>query len=74
MMVDQKTITLVVQIVLILAAVNWGVVAYNGMDLVRMVSMGFDKHVKIIVGVVGVYAAYQLYLTVVPAPQEEVKQ
>jgi uncharacterized membrane protein YuzA (DUF378 family) len=74
MMVDQKIITLVVQIVLILAAVNWGAVAYNGMDLVKMVSMGFDKYVKIVVGVVGVYAAYQLYLTVVPVQQEEVKQ
>lgn len=73
MMIDQKTVALLLQIVLIVAAVNWGLVAYNGTDLVRIVASGFDKPVKMIVGVAGVYAAYQLY-TAMTAKQSEPSQ
>lgn len=62
-MIDEKIVSVVVQIILIVAAVNWGAVGYDGTDVVNMISFGFDKQVKMIVGVVGIYAAYQFYVS-----------
>jgi uncharacterized membrane protein YuzA (DUF378 family) len=56
---------LAIQLVLIVAALNWGLVAYNGTDLVKLIlnKLKFDqyeRHVKLAIGAVAVYAAYQL--------------
>lgn len=61
-MLDEKVLFLVTQIILIVSAINWGLVAYNGTDLVRLAVGNFDKYAKMVVGVVGIYAAYKLYL------------
>ncbi len=60
-MIDEKTLLLITQIVLVVAAINWGLVAYNGTDLVTLTVGKFDKIAKLVVGIVGVYAAYKLY-------------
>lgn len=58
----EQMLALLVQILLIAGAVNWGLVAYNGMDLVTMATRGgdFDRYVKYAVGLAGLYAAYLL--------------
>lgn len=63
-MFTQQNIALLVQVVLILAALNWALVAYNKTDLVQIATGGgeIEKYAKFAVGVVGVYAAYQLYV------------
>jgi uncharacterized membrane protein YuzA (DUF378 family) len=58
---------IVVKVVLILAALNWGLIAYNGTDLVKLAldivqKPEYEKHVKLLIGVVGVYATYLLYI------------
>ena len=60
---DQKTLVLIVQIILIVGAVNWGLVAYNGTDLVKTLvgSGNAEKYVKMAVGVAGLYAAFLLF-------------
>jgi len=62
-MIDQPTLLLIVQVILIVAAINWGLVALNGTDLVKLITGGgdADKYVKIAVGAAGVYSAYVLY-------------
>jgi uncharacterized membrane protein YuzA (DUF378 family) len=62
-MFSEQNITLVVQAVLILAALNWGLVAYNGMDLVKIATGGGDieKYAKYAVAAVAIFAAYQAY-------------
>lgn len=59
----QKILVLLVQILLIAGALNWGLVAYNGMDAVKLVTGGGDieKYVKFVVAAAGGYHAYALY-------------
>jgi uncharacterized membrane protein YuzA (DUF378 family) len=61
---SQKMFVLLVQILLIAGALNWGLVAYNGMDGVKMATGGGDveKYVKFAVAAAGAYHAYTLYL------------
>lgn len=63
-MFSQQNITILVQVILILAALNWALVAYNKTDLVQIVTGGGDieKYTKFAIGAVGAYAAYQLYV------------
>lgn len=63
-MFTQQNISLLVQLVLIVSALNWALVSYNNTDLVRIVSGGgqIEKYAKFAVGAAGAYAAYQLYL------------
>ncbi len=58
-----KILLLLVQILVIAGAVNWGLVAYNGTDLVTMATGGGDieKYVKFAVAAAGLYLAYTLY-------------
>lgn len=62
-MFNQQTIALLVQLILIVAALNWGFVAYNNTDLVRLATGGghIEKYAKFAVGAAGAYAAYHLY-------------
>jgi uncharacterized membrane protein YuzA (DUF378 family) len=59
---DQKTLVLIIQVILIVGAVNWGLVAYNGTDLVKTLvgSGNAEKYVKMAVGLAGLYAAFLL--------------
>ena len=61
-MSTQQIIALVIQILLIAGAINWGLVAYNGTDLVHSLTHGGDieKYVKFAVSAAGVYSAFLL--------------
>ncbi len=60
---DSKSLDLAVQIVLIVAAVNWGLVAFNGTDLVQVITGEGDveMYVKYAIAAVGLYQAFVLY-------------
>ena len=60
---DQQTINLIVQVLLIAGALNWGSVALNYPDFVTQIAGAqFGTYVKLAVGAAGAYAAYQLFL------------
>jgi uncharacterized membrane protein YuzA (DUF378 family) len=61
---NNKYIAPLVQIILIVSALNWGLVAYNGKDLVALVTKGgkIEQYTKFAIALAGVYAAYELYL------------
>lgn len=65
-MFTQANLNLLIQVVLIAAALNWGLVAYNGTDLVKLATGGGDieKYAKFAVAAAGAYATYLLYLAV----------
>lgn len=61
-MLSSQTVQLIVKILLITGAINWGLVALVGIDMVRSV-VGFglvERTIKVIVGAAGVIAAYEL--------------
>jgi uncharacterized membrane protein YuzA (DUF378 family) len=49
----------IIMILLIAGALNWGLVAYNGTDLVAYAGPTFEKYIKYVVGAAGAYALYQ---------------
>jgi uncharacterized membrane protein YuzA (DUF378 family) len=49
----------VIMILLIAGAINWGLVAYNGTDLVALAGPTLEKYIKYTVGAAGAYALYQ---------------
>lgn len=61
-MFTKKNLDLLVSVVLIVAALNWGTLAYFDLDMVQRVSPNADveKIVKGVVGVAGLVAAYGL--------------
>jgi uncharacterized membrane protein YuzA (DUF378 family) len=63
-MFDAKTLSILIQILLIAGAINWGLVAYNGTDAVKLATGGGDieRYVKFAVAAAGAYSAYQLYV------------
>lgn len=61
MTLDLNTI---IMVLLIAGAINWGTVGFNGTDLVSKLGdkLGFptyERYVKLIIGVAGLYALYQ---------------
>lgn len=61
---QQQLITLIVQIVLIAGALNWGSVALNYPDLVTLlVGDQIGNYIKLVVAAAGIYAAYQLFVS-----------
>lgn len=48
----------VVYAILILSALNWGLVAYNNMDLVNMILTNpeYQRYAKLAIGAAGAYA------------------
>jgi uncharacterized membrane protein YuzA (DUF378 family) len=60
-------VKMIVKLLIIVGAINWGLVAYNGTDLVTMLASTtgqpmVDKYVKYAVGLAGLYALYEFYL------------
>ena len=57
-------ILMLVQILVIAGALNWGLVAFNGTDLVQQLTGGGDieKYVKFAVSGAGIYLAYTIYV------------
>jgi uncharacterized membrane protein YuzA (DUF378 family) len=61
-MLSSQTAQLIVKILLITGAINWGLVALVGIDMVRSV-VGFgliERSIKVVVGIAGIIAAYEL--------------
>jgi uncharacterized membrane protein YuzA (DUF378 family) len=52
-------INTVIMILLIAGAINWGLVAYNGTDLVALAGPTLEKYIKYTVGAAGAYALFQ---------------
>lgn len=67
-MFQSDMLSYVVQVLLIAGALNWGLVAFNGMDLVKMLVGNFDVYVKFIVAAAGIYAIYDMYVKLSAAP------
>jgi uncharacterized membrane protein YuzA (DUF378 family) len=58
---------MLISLLIIVGAINWGLVAYNGTDLVTVstVAIGqpqLERIVKMAVGVAGLYALYQFVM------------
>jgi len=63
---QQQIIILVVQVLLIAGALNWGAVAFDGTDYVKLVTdfsgvEDLHRYVKFIVAAAGLYSLYQMY-------------
>lgn len=58
-----KILLMLVQVLVIAGALNWGLVAFNGTDLVQQLTGGGDieKYVKYAVAAAGLYLAYDIY-------------
>lgn len=62
-MFTQENLELVVKLLLIAGAINWGLVSALQMDLVaNLAAEPFNTYIKMLVGVAGVFAAYQLVM------------
>ena len=60
----------IIQILLIVGAINWGLVTYNGVDIVRSLAQTvnytpLDRYLKLTVGIAGVYMLYKLIMVMV---------
>lgn len=58
----QQMIQLAVHVLLIAGALNWGLVAYNGTDMVAKITKGGEpeKYAKLLVAAAGLYQAAKL--------------
>jgi len=57
-------LNLIIVVIVIVGAVNWGAVAGLNMDLVKLITPGhadIERYIKIAVGLAGVYYAYLVY-------------
>lgn len=63
-MLDEQTMAIIVQILLIAGAINWGLTAVFDTDAVKTVTGGgqAEKIVKVCVACAGLYSAYNLYM------------
>lgn len=55
----QFDLNTVVLILLIAGALNWGLVAFNGTDLVAKAGPTMERYIKFAVGAAGAFALYQ---------------
>ena len=65
---------LVITILVIVGAINWGLVAYNGTDLVTIGAKAVgqppvERYVKLAVGAAGLYALYEFYVVNFQGPR-----
>jgi uncharacterized membrane protein YuzA (DUF378 family) len=63
----QNPLDKLVQLLLIVGAINWGLLAYNGTDIVRLLSnvVGYtplDRYLKLAVGIAGIYMLYKFVM------------
>ena len=64
-----KIVLLLVQILLIAGALNWGLVAYNGTDVVdTLAGAQFGQYVKFAVAAAGLVQIYALYTAATTPP------
>lgn len=57
----EKQILLIVQVLLIAGAINWGLVAYNGTDVVTLAAgKDIGVYIKYAVALAGIYSAYSI--------------
>jgi uncharacterized membrane protein YuzA (DUF378 family) len=59
-----KIINTIVLIVVMVGAINWGLVAGLNFDLVEAITPGnpdIEKIIKIVVGIAGLYGSYMVY-------------
>jgi uncharacterized membrane protein YuzA (DUF378 family) len=58
----QLNIQTIALLLVIVGAINWGIVAYNGTDLVKVVITvpQYERYVKYVVAAAGVFLAYKL--------------
>lgn len=61
---NEDIIAVIAQVLLIAGALNWGAIAFNGMDLVQAVAGKgvIDRVIKFLVAIAGLYASYALYI------------
>jgi uncharacterized membrane protein YuzA (DUF378 family) len=61
--INEDIIAIIAQVLLIAGALNWGAIAFNGMDLVKAVAGAglIDRGIKFLVAIAGIYASYALY-------------
>lgn len=64
-MFTQRDFNLFIQIILILSAINWGIAAFAGADIVRaIVGVGVaDRVIKALIACAGLYHAYMVSRT-----------
>lgn len=60
----KNNLQMLISVVLIIAALNWGSVAYLDTDLVKTLipNADLERMVKGVVGLVGLYALYELLM------------
>ena len=62
-----------VTILLIVAALNWGLLAYNGTDLVTKLTPKnptAERYIKLAIGLAGLYAGYKFVSKKILKPQQ----
>jgi len=60
----EQIINLIAFLLVIIGAINWGLVGVSGFDLVTYITPDYpqiEKIIKILVGIAGIYVAYILY-------------
>jgi uncharacterized membrane protein YuzA (DUF378 family) len=60
-----KIINMIAIILVIIGAINWGLIAINGFDLVTFITPDYpqiERLIKLIVGIAGIYFAYINYM------------
>ena len=65
-----KIINMIAIILVIIGAINWGLIAINGFDLVTFITPDYpqiERLIKLIVGIAGIYFAYINYMPTIPA-------
>lgn len=66
----EEQVKLIVKVLLIAGAINWGSISLIGVDIVSKV-FGYgniDKFIKLLVGIAGGVASYDLFMTITAKP------
>jgi len=70
----EQIINLIAFLLVIIGAINWGLVGVSGFDLVTYITPDYpqiEKIIKILVGIAGIYVAYILYQHMMNANKKE---
>ena len=69
-----EIINLIVILLVIVGAINWGLVAINEFDLVAYITPDYpqiERLIKLLVGIAGIYFAYITYMAKMPKKEEK---